>query len=74
MRRSLTVALLKAEAAAFAKLESVHREGSLYGVTDGKAVGTYLEHKFQATLEEKYEYVLGSSAKGIDIPGLGLDI
>jgi len=74
VRKSLTAALLKAEARKFAKVESAHREGSLYGVTDGKAVGTYLEHKFQTTLEEKYEYVRGSSAKGIDFPGLGVDI
>jgi len=70
----LTVDLLKAEAYAFAKKESSHQEESLYGITDGKAVGTYLEHKFQALLGEKYEYTRGSSAKGIDFPELGVDI
>jgi hypothetical protein len=43
-------------------------------VTDGKAVGTYLEHKFQAYLQGKYKYVRGSSAKGIDFPELDVDI
>jgi hypothetical protein len=43
-------------------------------VTDGKAVGTYLEHKFQNHLQSAYEYVRGSSAKGIDFPELGVDI
>jgi len=43
-------------------------------VTDGKAVGTYLEHKFQTHLQERYEYVRGCSAKGIDFPALGVDI
>jgi hypothetical protein len=74
MMRNLTVELLKAEAKAFAKEESVYKEKSLYGVTDGKAVGTYLEHKFQETLQKKYEYVRGSSAKGIDFPKLEVDI
>jgi hypothetical protein len=44
----LTVKILLDEAIAFAKVESKFHEPSLYGVTDGKAVGTYLEHKFQA--------------------------
>jgi hypothetical protein len=70
----LTVDLLKVEAKAFAQKESRHREESLYGVTDGKAVGTYLEHKFQEVLLRKYEYTRGSSAKGIDFPKLGVDV
>jgi len=44
------------------------------GVTDGKAVGTYLEHKFQTELLNRYAYPKGSSAKGIDFPGLDVDI
>lgn len=43
-----------------------HKE--LYGVTDGKAVGTLIEHKFQSHLNEKYEVLVGSSARGIDLP------
>jgi hypothetical protein len=72
--RKLTIDLLKADAKAFAEKESGHKEKSLYGVTDGKAVGTYLEHKFQEVLQGKYEYTRGSSAKGIDFPKLGVDI
>ena len=44
----LTIQTLCAEAAAFADVESNYDEPKLYGVTDGKAVGTYLEHKFIA--------------------------
>ena len=55
-------------------MESTYNEPSLYGVTDGKAVGTYLEHKFHALLETKYTYDQGSSAKGIDFPSLKVDI
>lgn len=72
--QKLTVQLLKSEAKAFAERESGHKEKSLFGVTDGKAVGTYLEHKFQETLQKKYEYARGSSAKGIDFPKLDIDI
>lgn len=58
----------------FAKRESNFDESSLYGVTDGKAVGTYLEHKFKEFLETNYEFEKGSSAKGIDFPDIGIDI
>lgn len=74
MPKSLTIALLQKVATAFAKAESKHAEKSLFGVTDGKAVGTYLEHKFQTFLQSRYEYVRGSSAKGIDFPKLDVDI
>lgn len=74
MKPELTIDTLRAEAAAFAKAESTHQESSLYGVTDGKAVGTYLEHKFQELLRASYTYEQGSSAKGIDFPGLNVDL
>jgi hypothetical protein len=74
MPTCLTVEILRREAVAFAKAESTYPEPSLFGVTDGKAVGTYLEHKFQAYLQSRYEYARGSSAKGIDFPELDLDI
>lgn len=70
----LTVELLKSEAKTFAEIESSHDEPALFGVTDGKAVGTYFEHKFRPYLHGKYEYEEGSSAKGIDFPGLGVDM
>lgn len=72
--KKLTFELLKKEARAFGKAESSHHERTLYGVTDGKAVGTYFEHKFQRFLHTKYEYSEGSSAKGIDFPDLGVDM
>ncbi len=72
--QKLTIQFLKTEAKAFADRESGHKEKSLFGVTDGKAVGTYLEHKFQEALQKKYEYARGSSAKGIDFPELDIDI
>jgi len=74
MKPRLTIKTLQMEAAAFAKTESGHNEPALYGVTDGKAVGTYLEHKFQDLLESKYSYDRGGSAKGIDFPSLNVDL
>ena len=71
---TLTVELLQSEAASFAVMESAHDEPLLFGVTDGKAVGTYLEHKFRAHLETKYDFILGSSASGIDFPELDVDL
>ena len=47
---------------------------SLIGVTDGKAVGTYVEHRFQNYLDERYTMQIGSSAKGIDLPSVNTDI
>jgi hypothetical protein len=70
----LTVETLCLEAERFSIFESQHSEPSLYGVTDGKAVGTYLEHKFRNYLIANYEFVLGSSASGIDFPGLLVDM
>lgn len=74
MKLVLTVDLLCQEARLFAELESIHSEPSLFGVTDGKAVGTYFEHKFQHYLHERYSYESGSSAKGIDFPALDVDM
>ncbi len=55
-------------------METSYNEPSIYGVTDGKAVGTYLEHKFTSYLADIYEYEQGNSASGIDLPGLEIDI
>lgn len=70
----LTIDRLCEEAAKFAHLESLHHEPQLYGVTDGKAVGTYLEQKFTSYLSQQYSYQGGNSASGIDLPGLEVDI
>ncbi len=74
MKSHLTTELLCEEASIFAKVISKHQESSLYGKTDGKAIGTYLEHKFQKHLAEEYNYLAGSSAKGIDFPDLNIDM
>jgi hypothetical protein len=70
----LTLDILKREAQRFSQEESRNKEKSLFGVTDGKAVGTYLEHKFRNRLRSKYSFEEGSSASGIDFPGLQVDM
>lgn len=74
MKKKLDIKTLLTEAAQFAEVETIHDEPTLYGVTDGKAVGTYLEHKFVAHLSRNYDYEKGNSASGIDFPGLKVDM
>ena len=74
MKEKLTKEKLIEEAKAFCVAESILPNKDLYGVTDGKAVGTYIEHKFQEHLSERYELTVGSSAKGIDLPSVDADI
>jgi hypothetical protein len=73
-KKKLKVQLLCQEAAAFAEAESTYPEPTLYGVTDGKAIGTNLKHKFRAHLEAKYTFARSSSAAGIDFPELQVDM
>ena len=74
MKPKLSETLLRDEAGEFSRVVSNSPEPSLYGVTDGKAVGTHLEHKFRAYLSGKYDYEEGSSAKGIDFPFISVDM
>lgn len=67
-KEKLTIEKLIQEAQYFCVEQSKIQHKELYGVTDGKAVGTLIEHKFQMHLQEKYELTVGSSAKGIDLP------
>lgn len=68
MKPKLTVERLRIEAKLFCIAESKINNHELYGITDGKAVGTYVEHKFQQQLSSKYSVTIGSSASGIDLP------
>lgn len=69
MKPALTLSALLAEAAAFC--EQARSIPELFGVTDGKAVGTFIEHTFKQQLQERYVLEVGSSASGIDLPGAG---
>ncbi len=69
MKPVLTIDQLIECAHLFCEMESLENHVELIGVTDGKAVGTYVEHKFQNFLQSQYIVDVGSSAKGIDLPG-----
>jgi len=68
MNTRLTVELLIEGAKKFCEAESKIKNKILFGVTDGKAVGTYVENKFTKYLEKRYQATIGSSANGIDLP------
>lgn len=64
----LTLTELINEAHAFCEYQSRVNHIDLIGVTDGKAVGTYVEHEFKNHLARKYMLGIGNSARGIDLP------
>ncbi|MBI5051765.1 MAG: restriction endonuclease [Chloroflexi bacterium] len=70
--KRLTLSHLIAEARNFCK--QAHRHKDLYGVTDGKAVGTFIEHLFVEHLISHYAAEQGNSASGLDLPTLNVDI
>lgn len=70
----LTINILVQEAKNFSEIISTQNHTSLIGITDGKAVGTYMEHLFQEYLHARYTMSVGSSALGIDLPSVNTDI
>ncbi|GHU78630.1 hypothetical protein FACS1894145_1060 [Bacteroidia bacterium] len=67
-KTNLTIPNLISLAKSFCEQESKMPNSKLFGVTDGKAVGTYIEHIFKGFLLPEYELQVGSSANGIDLP------
>lgn len=74
MKEVLTIKSLITEAERFCLLNSGVYKSELFGVTDGKAIGTFVEHLFQQFLEERYEIKVGNSANGLDLPSINTDI
>ncbi|WP_240039201.1 MULTISPECIES: restriction endonuclease [Okeania] len=66
--------MFKTEAAIFVRELTVRPIFDLYGITDGKAIGTYVEQAFNKYLISKYLYTPGSAASGIDFPELEVDL
>ena len=67
-KQPLTIKNLIILAKQFCEQESKTPNKELFAVTDGKAVGTYIEHKFKELLLSKYDLQVGNSASGIDLP------
>lgn len=70
----LTIDALKTAAGEYAKLLSATPIPELYGVTDGKAIGTHVEAEFNAHINLNFTNVQGNAAKGIDFPQLDVDL
>jgi hypothetical protein len=67
---------VNAQAAIFATEFSAVDHPDLRGVSDGKAVGTYIERRFKEDLAKVgiIEAIEGNAAKGIDLPSFEIDI
>ena len=72
MKKTLTQSGLISAAKEFCLRKHIYSR--LFGITDGKAVGTFIERGFQEHLESRYTVQLGSSALGLDLPALDTDI
>jgi hypothetical protein len=73
MKDFLTIEKLYIAAQEFCVAESNIDFPELVGVTDGKAVGTFVEHRLKHFLSDRFEVVLGNSASGIDLPSSGIN-
>ncbi|MCH7612764.1 MAG: restriction endonuclease [Candidatus Marinimicrobia bacterium] len=67
-KKNLTIQNLIDSAHQFCEQESLFENKELFGVTDGKAVGTFIEHKFKDFLNKRFNVENGNSAMGIDLP------
>ena len=74
MSSSLDLNGLKAAAAEFAESLRGTPIPELFGTTDGKALGTWVEASFNEFLAERYAYGPGNAARGIDFPELEVDL
>src|SRR4051794_20619388 len=70
----LTIDDLKAAAAEYSKLLSATPIPELYGMDNGKTIGTYVEAEFNAHIAVQFSHNQGNAAKGIDFPDLGVDL
>ena len=70
----LNLDLLKSSASSFGEVLSVEEIPDLFGVTDGKAVGTHVENAFHEYLEERFDFNRGNAARGIDFPAQNVDL
>lgn len=70
----LSADLLKQEVRTYARTMGTRKIPPLYGVTDGKAIGTYIEQDMRGQLSSRYQFTAGNAASGIDFPELNIDL
>ena len=73
MKEIITLAKLFEATKEFCLIEGKINFQELIGVTDGKAVGTFVEHRLRNYLKERFDIPIGSSASGIDLPSLEIN-
>ena len=73
MKEKLTIEKLFAAAKEFCIAERCVNFPQLIGVTDGKAVGTFVEHRLKNHLSEHFDIQTGNSASGIDLPSADIN-
>lgn len=74
MKQKLNTNTLIESARLFCKEQSGIYRPELFGITDGKAVGTFVEHLFKSFLSARYNLAIGNSASGLDLPSVNTDI
>lgn len=74
MNQKLNTKHLIKSAKEFCATQSKVYRTELYGITDGKAVGTFVEHLFKDFLAQRYDLTIGNSASGLDLPSINTDI
>lgn len=74
MKKKLDDKGLIESAKEFCLLQSQVYRAELYGVTDGKAVGTFVERLFKEFLMSRYDLTIGNAANGLDLPSVNADI
>ncbi|MBR2145112.1 MAG: hypothetical protein IKK73_00755 [Akkermansia sp.] len=74
MKPTLTHSDLIPIAKRFCEAFGKKHHSSLYGVTDGKAIGTFVEQEFKKYISTKFDTDIGNSANGLDLPAINTDI
>lgn len=72
-RKNLTIEALMEEASSFCNESTNKGIRALYGITDGKAVGTIVEKMFKLYLAQKYDFDMGNSGSGVDLPDIDIN-
>ncbi len=60
--KTLDIESLVCSAKEFCEIESGKKRPELFSITDGKTIGTFVEHTFKRFLAERYDTTIGNSA------------
>ena len=74
VKQTLTLEHLKEYSGEFLEAMSRLSIADLYGVNNGKAIGTFIETAFNEHLAKRFLFETGNAASGIDFPRLGVDL